>query len=570
MSPKPITQNTLFYGDNLAILREHIADESIDLVYLDPPFNSNRSYNVLFRDESGRDSEAQIAAFDDTWHWNQAAEATYHELATKGPAHVAGMIGALHGFIGANQMMAYLVMMAARLVELHRVLKPTGSLYLHCDPTASHYLKIVLDTIFGPQNFKSEVVWKRTTAHNSAKRWGPVHDILFHYSRSNNYVWNNVYQTYSEEYLNSKYRYLDRQGQYRIDNLTGAGTRNGSSGEPWRGHDVRGKGSHWNVNRAVVESLVGPDIAAKMTTQEKLDLLDANGYIYWPRDGKGFPAFKRYLGKGLLVQDIITDIPPINSQAQERLGYPTQKPLALLERIIAASSNPGDLMLDPFCGCGTTIAAAQKLGRRWVGIDITHLAIALQKYRLRDSFGLVEKQDYQVVGEPQDIGAARQLAGDDRYQFQWWALSLVRARPLGGQEGSKTGKKGSDKGIDGVITFIDDASGKPKQVLVQVKSGHVKSGDIRDLKGTVEREKAALGVFVTLEPASKDMQTEAVQAGFYKSPGWDKDYPRLQIMTIEDLLHGAEVKMPPAHGTFKQAPKVEKEAGIQGKLDLGV
>ena len=547
MSPKPITQNTLFYGDNLAILREHIADESIDLVYLDPPFNSNRSYNVLFREESGRESEAQITAFDDTWHWNQAAEATYHELATKGPAHVAGMIGALHGFIGANQMMAYLVMMAARLVELHRVLKPTGSLYLHCDPTASHYLKVVMDAVFGVQNYRNEITWKRSNPKSHGSRNFPTStDTLLRYSKTGNSVFHQPYEEHNPDYVESAYRLKDERGHYQLLPLL-----NPNDNRPNLTYEFLGVTRVWRW------------------TRERMQKAYEDGLIVQAKPG-GVPRYKKYLqdSKGRTVTNLWDDI----SQASEReaMGYPTQKPLALLERVIQASSNPGDLVLDPFCGCGTTIAAAQKLGRRWVGIDITHLAIALQKYRLRDSFGLVEKQDYQVVGEPQDMGAARQLAGDDRYQFQWWALSLVRARPLGGQEGSKTGKKGSDKGIDGVITFVDDASGKPKQVLVQVKSGHVKSGDIRDLKGAIEREKAALGVFVTLEPASKDMQTEAVQAGFYKSPGWDKDYPRLQIMTIEDLLHGAEVKMPPAHGTFKQAPKVEKEAGIQGKLDLGV
>lgn len=547
MSPKPITQNTLFYGDNLAILREHIADESIDLVYLDPPFNSNRSYNVLFREESGRESEAQITAFDDTWHWNQAAEATYYELVETGPAHVAGMIGALHGFIGANQMMAYLVMMAARLVELHRVLKPTGSLYLHCDPTASHYLKVVMDAVFGVQNYRNEITWKRSNPKSHGSRNFPTStDTLLRYSKTGNSVFHQPYEEHNPDYVESAYRLKDERGHYQLLPLL-----NPNDNRPNLTYEFLGVTRVWRW------------------TRERMQKAYEDGLIVQAKPG-GVPRYKKYLqdSKGRTVTNLWDDI----SQASEReaMGYPTQKPLALLERVIQASSNPGDLVLDPFCGCGTTIAAAQKLGRRWVGIDITHLAIALQKYRLRDSFGLVEKQDYQVVGEPQDMGAARQLAGDDRYQFQWWALSLVRARPLGGQEGSKTGKKGSDKGIDGVITFVDDASGKPKQVLVQVKSGHVKSGDIRDLKGAIEREKAALGVFVTLEAASKDMRTEAAQAGFYKSQGWDKDYPRLQIMTIEDLLHGAEVKMPPAHGTFKQAPKVEKEAGIQGKLDLGV
>jgi site-specific DNA-methyltransferase (adenine-specific) len=564
MTPKPIATNTLFYGDNLPILREHIADESVDLIYLDPPFNSNRTYNVLFKDESGNAPDAQLEAFDDSWHWNARAEETYSELVEHGPERVGAMIGALHQFIGANQMMAYLVMMAARLVELHRVLKPTGSLYLHCDPAASHYLKIVLDVIFGPENYGNEVIWKRTSAHSAANGWGPVHDVLFLFRKSATYTWNKLHESYSTEYL-QRYKDHDEGGSYTTDNLTGPGARSGASGDPWRGYDVRAKGVHWKVNREVLESLVGPERAASMTTQEKLDILDASGYIYWSKKGNatGLPRFKRYLGRGLLIQDVITDIPPINSQAAERLGYPTQKPLALLERIIQASSNPGDVLLDPFCGCGTAVAAAHKLDRRWIGIDITHLAIALQKYRLESMFPGCR---FDVVGEPQDIGSAHQLAQENRYQFQWWALSLVRAKPLGGQEGDKKGKKGSDKGIDGLINFMDDNTGKPKQVLVQVKSGHVGSPDIRELKGVLEREKASIGLFVTLEEPTRDMTQEAVTAGHYHSPGWNKDFPKIQILTIAQLLRGAEVKMPPAFGTFKQAQKVQ-EAGA-GQLDL--
>lgn len=276
----------------------------------------------------------------------------------------------------------------------------------------------------------------------------------------------------------------------------------------------------------------------------------------------------------MAIPDFWEDIPPISAQSAERLGYPTQKPVALVERIIQASSNPGDVVLDPFCGCGTTIAAAQKLGRRWIGIDITHLSIALQKYRLKDAFNLDEKKDYTVKGEPEDLPSAQQLAHDDRYQFQWWALSLIKARPIGGTpspqrgEGRGEGKKGSDKGIDGVIAFIDEASGKPKRALVQVKSGKVKSGDVRDLRGTIERENAAMGIFITLEKPSRDMQADATAAGFYHSPGWDRDYPKLQILTIADLLTGAEVKMPPASITFKQASKTKKDDAEQGALGI--
>jgi len=299
-------------------------------------------------------------------------------------------------------------------------------------------------------------------------------------------------------------------------------------------------------------------------SKETMAKLDAEGRIWYPDDKTKRPRLKRYLDemRGNLTTTVWTDINPINSQAQERLGYPTQKPLALLERIMRASSNPGDWVLDPFCGCGTAIAAAQKLNRHWIGIDITHLAISLQKYRLQDAFDITAGKDYRVVGEPCDEAAAVQLAKDNRYQFQWWALSLVAAKPLGGEQDDKTGKKGKDRGIDGVINFVE-ASGKPKRVLVQVKSGHVNSGLVRDLRGTVEREDAAIGVFITLEPATKDMEKEALAAGYYTSELWQKDYPRIQILTIAQLLPGGQVDMPAAHGTFKQAKRLRVREGTQ-------
>jgi site-specific DNA-methyltransferase (adenine-specific) len=306
-----------------------------------------------------------------------------------------------------------------------------------------------------------------------------------------------------------------------------------------------------------------------MNVQDRLDVLDKAGMIYWPPTGL-VPRFKRYVSvtEGNPVQDIVMDIRPIGAQAAERLGYPTQKPIELLERIIGVSSNPGDLVLDPFSGCGTCITAAQKLGRQWIGIDITHLAIAMHKSRLKTAFGLEPKKDYQVIGEPEDLSGAQQLASEDRYQFQWWALSLIEAQPLGG-DGGKTGKKGSDKGIDGVINFLDDRKGGMKRAIVQVKSGHVKAGDIRDLKGTLEREGAQIGVFITLEPASRDMVTEAVTAGSYHSEIWNKDFPRLQILSIEELLNGVEVKLPPSSsGAFKKAGKIDEEEPKQQTLGI--
>ena len=551
---KPITENTLFYGDNLPILREYIPDESIDLIYLDPPFNSNRTYNVLFKQETGQDSEAQIAAFEDTWHWNQAAEETYHELVTAAPPHVGQMISALRNFIGENQMMAYLVMMAARLVELHRALKPTGSLYLHCDPTASHYLKIVLDTIFGPENFKNEISWKRSGRRSSiSKIYRRAHDIVFFVTKSSKYTFNLVYEAHDETLLR-KYNKVDEQGRrYQLVPLMGSGkVVSGETGKPWRGFDpnTRGKGGmHW------------------LTTHENLDKYDRQGLIAFPKKPGQTPRLKYYLdqNKGVPISDFWDDIDLINSMGNESLGYPTQKPVALLERIIQASSNPGDLVLDPFCGCGTTIAAAQKLGRRWVGIDITYLSIALQKNRLNAAF---PDAKYKVIGEPTSLDDARQLALDDRFQFQWWAVSLVKARPYGGQEGSKQGKKGADKGIDGIITFIDDHTRKPKRVIIQVKSGKVSRPAISELVGTINRESAEMGVFLTLEEPTREMRTEAATASFYHSPGWNQDYPRVQILTVKGLLDGtARLEMPPAEFiTFKQAQQVKEEEHLQKGL----
>ena len=416
MSAKPITENTLFYGDNLKVLREYIPDESVDLIYLDPPFNSNRNYNVLFKDESGTDSEAQITAFEDTWHWTPITELAYDQLRQNAPHHVSKMIESLHEFIGPSQMMAYLVMMAARLVELHRVLKSTGSLYLHCDPTASHYLKIILDTIFQPQNYRNEIVWKRQSAHSDAKtKFADVTDTILFYAKSKEAKFNPQYGEHDPEYLETFYRFDDHdgRGRYRLDNMTSPNPRPNMMYE-WLGFPCPQKG--WRYQR------------------ETMQKLHDEGRIYYPRQKDGTldtskrPALKRYLQEqeGSIITNAWMDINPLHSSDAERLGYPTQKPLLLLERIIQASSNPDDVVLDPFCGCGTAIAAAQKLGRRWIGIDITHLSIALQKYRLQEMFPGIH---FAVKGEPQDLAAANQLAQeeDGRYQFQWWALSVVRA-----------------------------------------------------------------------------------------------------------------------------------------------
>jgi adenine specific DNA methylase Mod len=536
--------NQLFYGDNLRVLRDEVKDETVDLVYLDPPFNSAANYNVLFREASGEQSAAQITAFEDTWHWTHESEATYQELVTDAPERLARLVEAMRQMLGTSDMMAYLVMMAPRLLELHRVLKPTGSIYLHCDPTASHYLKLLLDGVFAPQNFRSEIIWKRTSAHSSAKRYGPIHDVLLFYSKSEEFIWNPIYQPYDQEYLDGFYTHVDSdERRWRRSDLTGAGIRHGETGKPWRGIDVTAKGRHWGV------------------PPSELDRLDAEGKIHWPAKEGGIPMLKRYADEqpGVPLQDVWVDIPPMHNLAKERLGYPTQKPEALLERILNASSNEGDVVLDPFCGCGTTINVAERLKRRWMGIDITHLAVALIRSRLHDTFG-TELSDYTVHGTPTDTASAEALALQDRYQFQWWALSLIDARP------AQDKKKGKDTGIDGYIRYLEREGEPAKTIIVQVKSGKVSSRDIRDLVGVLDREKAVIGIFLTLQPPTRDMIKEAVSAGFYPSQ-WG-NFPRLQILTVEDLLTGKATAQYPRlnAATFKRAERKRRPQGEQSGL----
>ena len=517
----------LFCGDNLEVLREHVASQTVDLVYLDPPFNSTRDYNVIFRDESGRRSDAQLVAFEDTWHWGPSAEETYAYLtnteqhAGAVPPAVSSLVAALRSGIGVNQMLAYLVEMAVRLLELRRVLKPTGSLYLHCDPRASHYLKVLMDGIFGATFFRNEIIWKRTSAHSSAKRYGPVHDVLLFYSKTDAVSWNPQYEPHAAGYLASHYRQADSFGRrFTLSDLTGAGVRNGSSGKPWRGYNVAEKGNHWKF------------------TIDHLEELDGSGRIYWPPRG-GWPRYRRYLDevKGTQLQDVWTDLDPVNAMAKERLGWATQKPLALLERIIRASSNPGDVVLDPFCGCGTALEAAERLGRQWIGIDITWLAIAVMQSRLQAAFNVPE---ILVENEPRERASVLNMAAgpEGGYKVQHWALVKVKATPTFGVD-----RKGPDRGVDGVRHFTEQ-NGTLQKILYSVKSGHVGPAMVRDLRGVVERDKAAMGVFITVEPASREMRREAAEAGFYRSALYRQTFPRLQVLTTDDLLAGKQPDVP--------------------------
>lgn len=485
-----IKKNTLFYGDNLDILRYYIEDESIDLIYLDPPFKKQKKYNILYQEPNGSPSEAQTLAYADTWYWDDSCEKLYKEIVENSPPKLAETMKGLRQFLREGDMMAYLVNMAIRLKELRRALKPTGSIYLHCDPTASHYLKVMIDSIFGEENFRNEIIWHYRRWTGKAKKFQQLHDIIFFYTKGDKYTFNVLFTDYT-------------------------------------------KGSK--------ERKMG-------------------GVLHRFKNGKEYLVSKRSLNEKGVRENDVWQIPFVAPSAKERLGYPTQKPEALLEKIVKASSDKGDWVLDPFCGCGTTIAIAHGLDRKWIGIDITYLAIDLMKSRLYDSFG---ELDYEVIGEPTDLHGAKRLAEEDKYQFQYWALGLVNARPLGH---TQEGRKGADKGIDG-IKYIAEGKERVTKIIVQVKGGHIEPSQIRDLKGTIERENAQIGAFITLKKPTKDMKKEAASAGFYYSDRWNKDYSKIQILTIKDILKkGKTLQHPPTEVTFKKAMRKSPEAKNQKLL----
>lgn len=565
MSAPPTAGNLLYYGDNLPVLREFVSDASVDLVYLDPPFKSDATYNMLFKEHDGERAAAQIKAFEDTWRWDAAAAIAFHSTVDNGGRPAEALL-ALRQIVGDSDMLAYLSMMAPRLVELRRVLKPTGSLYLHCDPTASHYLKLLLDAIFGPENFRAEIIWKRSSAHSDSKQGmrqpGRIHDVLLFYTRTDEWVWNPTFVAYDREYIESHYPAIDAvsKRQYTLSDLTAA--------KP--GGDTR---YDWRVKRRVGDAAWEADTEREFEnprqgweyrgvkpsegrywaySKENMRIFAAEDRLQHTKTGT--PRYKRYLDEmpGVPLQDMWTDIPPLNSQAAERLGYPTQKPSALLERIISASSRPGDLILDPFCGCGTAISAAQRLGRRWMGIDVTRLAINLIKSRLSDEFG--REVRFTTRGEPANAVEAQQLAHDSPFDFQCWALGLV------GAPWHDT-KKGADRGIDGTLFFRDGTRrNETKKVILSVKAGHVHVSHLRDLRGVVDREKAAIGVLISLEPPTRQMRQEAASAGVFETP-WGR-HPRLQLLTIADLFSGKAIDYPRTAGTDATIRRAARVAAV--------
>ena len=509
------------------------------LRFIAAPYCQTCSYPFEFETENTHQCAAGLA--DPPPFAAARAALAYDEVLTNTTHTDASvMMRGIVAALGKNDMTAYLVMMAVRLIELHRVLKPTGSLYLHCDPTASHYLKVIRDGIFGAEKFRNEIIWKRTSAHSDygqgATHFGRVTDTILFYVKGDSHTFNVQFTPYDESYIERDYRRIDADGRrYRLSDMSGPG--GAAKGNP--AYEVMGVTRHWRYSR------------------ERMNELIAAGRVVQTRPG-AVPQMKRYLDEmqGVPLQNLWADMPGINNRATEFLGYPTQKPLALLERIIAASSNPGDVVLDPFCGCGTAVHAAEKLGRRWIGMDVTHLAISLIERRLKDAFPGIA---FEVQGTPRDLAAARDLAARDKHQFQWWAVSLLDAVPQGGR------KKGADRGIDGIRWVrTGPREGDLDRVIVSVKGGeNVSVRDVRDLVGTVEREKALGGVLVTLAPPTRDMLREAASHGF-ASTGLGQ-FRKIMVKTVEELLRGVHddgERLPPlgrAEG-FRRAPK-EKRGG---------
>lgn len=536
--------NSLYFGDNLEIMRERLADASVDLVYLDPPFNSDARYNVLFRSSDGRAAQAQAEAFRDTWFWDHEAQWSFDEIARIGGS-TASIVNALYTALGQSDLMAYLVMMSVRLHEIHRIMKPTGSLYLHCDPTASHYLKIILDGVFGPTCYRSEISWRRSTSHgNVRKNYGSLRDVLLYYTKTDEFCWRQQYHQFSTQYL-KKYNQKDPNGRrWQSVTLRNPSVRpnlqyifDASNGNNYEPHP-----NGWAVGL------------------DRMRKYDAENRLHFPSDPNGQLRLKQYLDEreGVRLQNSWEDIPPINSQAKERLGYPTQKPLRLLERIIETSSRPNDVVFDPFCGCGTTVHAAQYLARRWIGVDVAYHAIKVIQDRLSEHFPL--KLDYDLDGIPRDLASARKLAERDKYQFQWWANYLLGVQQM------REVKRGPDRGIDGELFF----SGGPDQglhrILTSVKGGKtVRVADVRDFRGVIEREKAAGGVFVCLKKPTRDMRSDAASAGFFRHGS--TSYPRLQVLSIEEWFEGGRPSLPNLAPIARRGPTPAKAGKRRRKVD---
>ena len=536
--------NTLYLGDCLNVLRDNTPDESVDLIYIDPPFNSKRDYNIFFDD---KEIQTQRIAFEDTWSLKniQDSLAELHTLKTDDVYFLLLTYQkvAPHAF-------PYLTMMSLRILELHRVLKPTGSFYLHCDPTMSHYLKTVCDVVFGDKNFRNEIVWKRKTGrgetNQKSNRFGVSTDILLFYGKTKIAGLNPQFTFDAlgyQEYIDGFFTKIDENGRrYAIDNLASPSPRPNLK-YLYKGYPSPENG--WAISK------------------KKMEQWDREGRLHFPEDKNGRIRRKRFLDElqGKPVQNLWDDIKPIASQSNEGLGYPTQKPKALLERIIQASSNEGDTVLDAFCGCGTTVDAAESLHRNWIGIDVSPIAISLIKRRLKDTYG-ESLSKFEIRGTPTTHNSAVELWKQNANAFQDWWLTEFEVFS------TTFGTKGADKGIDGLAQYlIDPKEQKIIRAAFSVKGGvHIQSKDIDALLGAMDKHKCEMGVFLTIAEPTKPMLETIAGAGFLDVPGFK--YPRLQILTLKEYFQNKQLKLPKVNITFKAAQLKGKSRQNQIKMEM--
>lgn len=547
--------NELFYGDNISIMQQMLK-HSVDLIYLDPPFNSNKNYNLMYKRETGQAVPESVDAFCDTWNLDAEKEEVIRAMPRLMIEHdiPSFYVDFWRMWITAlrqtqPQLLAYLTYMVERMLHMKSVLRPTGSIYLHCDPAASHYIKIMMDAIFHHSNFRSEIIWRRSASHNKiSKQFGPIHDVILYYSASDKATFHPPRTPYLKNYVDKAFRYEDGRGRYRMNELTGSGIRKGESGMPWRDYNPTDRGRHWAIPASLRAKL--PNKGAGMSPHQMLDALAITGDIAFSNTGR--PSYKQRMGEGVPLQDIWAyqpgtqgvlvnegmeidqDVKWLDSET-ERLGYPTQKPIGLLKRIIETSSNPGDVVFDPFCGCGTTIYAAHELGRKWIGCDIAIIPIKLISNHLEsDKYRLVEGQDFRVTGIPSSVEQAEALFHENPHTFQTWLVERVGGFP--------SSRKSGDRGIDGRLYF--ETKDGLKEVVLSVKGGAVRPTDIRDLRGVLEREPGAeMAGFLSLSSPSKGMLEEAAQAGMFEYQGLL--YPRIQCLTVRNILEDKRFLMTP-------------------------
>lgn len=540
--------NQLYYGDCLDIMQNEMKKNSVDLIYLDPPFNSNRAYNAIYKDETGRPLPDQIEAFCDLWTLDEASERRIRTIPKiMIEQGINDDIAKFWHFWMKTlrdtnpKLLAYLSYMTERLLQMRIVLRPTGSIYLHCDPTWSHYIKVIMDGVFNEKNYRAEIIWKRHNAHND-KLYGTIHDTIFYYSYGDRSIPDDVLIPLSDE-RKKAYNKPDKHGHYEKADLTAAGTSGGESGELWR--DISPGNRHWSPPLTgkyaeYIEKHFIPNYRQIKGVHDRLDALDKAGLIHWSKK----PRLKRYLipGAGMPPQSIWDDILAVSGDEDE--GYPTQKPVELLKRIIKASSKEGDIVFDPFCGCGTTLEAAHWLKRKWIGIDIAiHAIKRVSAKRLTEQCHLNEGTDYEITGIPKSIEGATDLWERDKYQFQKWAVEMV--------DGFVTAQKTRDGGVDGRIYFPTEDDDVLKAMKLEVKGGkRVSIESLRALAGIIDEEDYPIGGFITLKTLSH-LQKQNFE-DFCRKKGtvdiYGVPYPRLQLLSVEEILAGDRFETPIVRG----------------------